>query len=49
MSYTKYRPHDRHPSAEIMAEFEALLADVARQREAERQAAEFAQPEGTQP
>jgi hypothetical protein len=39
MSYMKYRPHDRHLAGEILDEFAALLIDVARKREGERQAA----------
>jgi hypothetical protein len=36
MSYMKYQPRDRNPTSEILAEFAAIVADAARQREAER-------------
>jgi hypothetical protein len=32
MSYMKYQPRDRSPTSEILVEFAALLADVARER-----------------
>jgi hypothetical protein len=32
MSYVKYQPRDRSPTSEILAEFAALLGDVARER-----------------
>jgi hypothetical protein len=48
MSHMKYQPHDRSPTSEILAEFAALLADVARERLEASQAAPQPTPRDVQ-
>jgi hypothetical protein len=39
MNYMKHRPRDRNPTSEILAEFAAIMADVARERSTATQSA----------